>query len=313
MAENRGRPSRGLKKKLSQTLAYAGQLVMAAVLFIIYFFEDRKTLKITSFGTRREYLLHVPPSYKPSIPAPLVITIHGFAEWPAHVMRISGWNKLADQEGFIVVYPSGTGFPKHWRVMTRSESTDAALVEVKFITDLIDHLEKTYNIDPSRIYANGFSNGGGMSHVLAEELSARIAAVGIVAGALIYPFQNPNGRRRLPLIAFHGVADPIVPFMGGPTRYFAIPFPPIPEWMEKWARQNGCNQAPLQLFRSAHVTGIQYSDDTGNKDVVLYTIEDGGHAWPGGLSIQKFLVGKTTTEINATELMWQFFKEHPLQ
>lgn len=313
MAANGRRPVHGVLKKGSQILTYAGQLLMAAILFVIYIVADRKTIKITSSGVEREYLLHVPRSYNPANPTPLVITIHGFAEWPAHVMHISGWNTMSDQAGFLVAYPSGTGFPKHWRVMEKPGSTAGAHLEVKFITDLISHLEQTFNIDQSRIFANGFSNGGGMTHVLAEEVSEKIAAIGIIAGALVYPFQNNPSRRQVPLIAFHGSADPVVPIGGGPSRYFAIPFPDIPEWVEKWANQNGFPRTPVQIFRSAHVNGIQYADPSHHKDVIFYTIEDGGHTWPGGLSIQKFLAGKTTFEISATELMWQFFEQHPLQ
>lgn len=313
MAGSGKKPAEGIVKKVSQVLAYAGQLLLAAVLFLIYIVADRKTIKITSSGEKREYLLHIPRSYNPANPTALVITIHGFAEWPAHVMHISGWNRMSEKAGFLVAYPSGTGFPKHWRVMSKPGSSEGAQLEVDFITDLISHLEQTFNIDRARIFANGFSNGGGMTHVLAEEVPEKIAAIGIIAGALVYPFQNHPTHRRVPLIAFHGSADPIVPITGGPSRYFAIPFPDIPEWMGKWAAQNGCNPTPAQIFRSAHVTGIQYEDPSHRKDVIFYTVDDGGHAWPGGLSIQKFLVGKTTAEINATELMWQFFEQHPLQ
>lgn len=107
----------------------------------------------------RNYLLHVPESYDAGKSTPLVISIHGIAEWPAHQMDLSCWNDLADEENFIVVYPSGRNFPLRWRTNGLGES----LIDVQFIADMIDRLEKDYNIDSQRIYVNGLSNYGGMS------------------------------------------------------------------------------------------------------------------------------------------------------
>jgi polyhydroxybutyrate depolymerase len=127
---------------------------------------------LVSSGEERSYLLYVPENYDPSAPTPLVISIHGFAEWPAHQMEISHWNSLADQYGFIVVYPSGTRFPLRWRTQGTPGSKIDPMLDVTFISDLIDQLAAEYNIDPTRIYANGLSNGGGMSFVLSCKLLA---------------------------------------------------------------------------------------------------------------------------------------------
>jgi len=137
-------------------------------------------------------------------------------------MNVSQWNSIADREGFIVVYPSGTGFPKRWQAFPQ-EPRDSSK-DVIFIADLIDSLSAQYNIDPARIYVNGFSNGGGMTFLLGCELADRIAATGTVAGAFVLPFEECAPSRPMPLIAFHGTADPIVPFLGGPSESFDIPF-----------------------------------------------------------------------------------------
>ena len=274
---------------------------------------DRTNGKIQTSGKTRRFYLHVPKSVQHSALTPLVITFHGFAEWPAHVMRTSGWNKLADQNGFIVVYPSGSGVPKHWRTRGVKGQPDDPALDVQFVNDLILFLEQKYNIDPGRIFINGFSNGGGISHLLACKMADKIAAFGSVSGALIYSMQENEPVRPMPLIAFHGTADPIVPFNGGPSRSFEIPFPVVPDWMRKWAALNGCESAPVNIFTSAHVTGIRYAGSDGQAPVVFYTIEGGGHAWPGGIPLPNWLAGITTKEINATELMWQFFCQHPLQ
>ena len=141
--------------------------------------------KIKSAGLDRTYLLYVPKTVDPATPTPLVISMHGFASWPANQMSVSQWNKLADQHGFIVVYPSGTGFPKRWN--TSGRTGEDAADDVAFLSDLIDTLSQQFTIDPARIYANGLSNGAGMANLLACELSDRIAAIGGVAGAYTNP------------------------------------------------------------------------------------------------------------------------------
>ena len=162
-------------------LLRAGALLLA----LAWALTNKANGEIVSGGEKRAYLLHVPASYNPATPVPLVISIHGFAEWPAHQAQISRWNELADQHGFIVVYPSGTGFPLRWRAGCGAPSDP--MEDVTFIADLIDKLEKGYTIDKNRIYANGLSNGGGMSFMLACKLAGRIAAIGGVAGAYLFP------------------------------------------------------------------------------------------------------------------------------
>lgn len=166
-----------------------GLLVVAVLALLTWFLVINRTNgTIVSAGERRSYLLYVPESYDPSKPTPLVITIHGFAQWPAHQMHITRWNDLADEYSFIAVYPAGTRFPMRWRIVGEAGTSLDPMRDVAFISDLIDKLEAEYNIDPSRIYANGLSNGGGMSFLLSCRMSDRIAAIGTVAGAFNLPW-----------------------------------------------------------------------------------------------------------------------------
>jgi polyhydroxybutyrate depolymerase len=288
-------------------------LVVAAFAAAFVFGIDRTNGKLISSGQEREYLLYVPPGYDPQTPVPLVISIHGFSDWPAHHMAMTGWNDLADEVGFLVVYPAGVDFPRRWRASGQSNETGDALVDVRFISDLIDELEQDYAIDPTRIYVNGMSNGGGMTYLLACKLSERIAAVGGVAGAYLYPLEDCLPERPVPLIAFHGTTDPIVPFSGGPSRSFEIPFPVIPDWMAAYAVNNGCNPIPAKLPEQGAASGVAYGDCDAGADVVFYTIEGGGHTWPGGEPLPVWLTGPTTVDVNATRLMWGFFMAHPLE
>lgn len=287
---------------LAVTLALAGGAA--------YLLSDRTNGTVVSSGEARRYLLYVPKSYDPSKPAPLVISLHGFVQWPANQMQLTGWNDLADRYGFIVVYPSGTGFPKRWRASGAEGS--GLMPDVTFVSDLIDQLEREYNIDPSRIYANGLSNGGGMSFMLSCALSDRIAAIGTVAGAYSLPWSECHPARPVPAIVFHGTADPIVPYQGGVSRGPGFKLPAIPGWVEELSRRNGCSPSPVESPVSGEVSGIEYTHCSGNADVVLYTIAGGGHTWPGGEPLPKFITGRTTQGIEATQTMWDFFQQHPL-
>ena len=301
-----------MKKLISRLLIILVGLPLLLVLIAgaTFLIVNRTNGSLESNGETRRYLLYVPESYDASVPTPLVICIHGFAQWPAHQLQISGWTALADQHGFIVVCPMGTGFPLRWRAYGPPGSENDPMLEVNFISALIDQLSRQYNIDPAHIYANGLSNGGGMSFALACMLSERIAAVGMVGGAYLLPWEQCHPARSVPAVVFHGTADPIVPYQGGPSGRFDLPFPAIPEWVDGLARHNGCTEETIALPASGEVSGVQYSDCAA--EVVFYTIADGGHSWPGGEPIPEWIAGHTTMDIDATQVMWEFFTQHPL-
>lgn len=296
-------------KTLIRVLAIFFLIIIALGLIAvtIYLLSNQTNGQIISSGERRRYLVYVPETYNPELPTPLVINIHGFVQWPANQMQISQWNELADEHGFIVVYPSGTSFPLRWRVRDEPEK------EIAFFSDLISKLEGEYNIDSSRVYANGLSNGGGMTLLLACRLSERITAIGTVAGAFQSTCESDSQQRPVPAIFFHGKADPIVPYEGGAYERTGIPFPNIPEFVASYAQENGCNSTPRTLLETGNVTGIRYSECNQDADVVFYTIADGGHTWPGGSPLPERITGKTSQEIDATELMWDFFQEYSLE
>lgn len=282
-------------------------LLLAAGTFYIL---DRTNGSIVSSGQEREYLLYVPASYDPATPAPLVISLHGAALWPAAQMEISRWNRIANEQGVIVVYPSGTGFPNVWRV-----SPGARLAaDVRFISDLVDALEASYNIDPARIYANGFSNGGGMTFALSCSLAHRLAAVGTVAAAQSLPWNWCADPEPMPMIAFHGTADPMVPYEGGASGDPASPrdFPSVTSWTANWAQRNRCAPDPVETVVATDVIRLQYLDCANDAAVALYTIRGGGHSWPGGEPLPEWLVGSTRADLDTTGLMWEFFRRHRL-
>jgi polyhydroxybutyrate depolymerase len=275
-----------------------------------FYTANRDNGSFVSSGEKRDYLLYVPRSYDRSRPTPLVISMHGAGLWGAAQRETSQWNKLADSQGFIVVYPSGIGGKgvRIWRV----EPGPDLMKDVRFISELIDTLETRYNIDSTRIYANGLSNGGGMSFALSCTLSDRIAAVGMVAAAQTLPWNWCTDPRPVPMITFHGTDDPDVPYNGGSTWISPRPFPSTPKWAANWARRNRCGENPVESMVAPDVTRRAYTNCADDADVVLYTIQGGGHTWPGGTPLPKWFVGVTTRSIDATSLMWSFFSEHPL-
>jgi polyhydroxybutyrate depolymerase len=281
-------------------------LLLAASALV--YFDDSSGYVISS-GEEREYLLHVPESYSGANPVPLVISLHVAYMMPSSQKRYTGWNDVADEHGFIVVYPAGSGFPKLWRGIGPGEGR---IKESRFFNDLIDHLQEKFSIDPERIYINGYSNGAAMTAILSCVLDERIAAAGVVA----IPVPDWKWCERelpMPLIAFQGKLDAFAPYEGGEHPLADAPMQSIPDWAAQWAARNGCNRSPAESSVAADVVLTSYTDCENDSEVSLYTISDGGHTWPGVPRMPKWGVGKTTESIHATELMWEFFDRHRLR
>jgi polyhydroxybutyrate depolymerase len=301
----------GRPHALIAALALIGlPLVLVPIEAIAFHAQNRSNGFIVSSGQTREYSLHVPASYDRARPAPLVISLHAAALWGAAQEDTSQWDALADREGFIVVYPTAmkAGGPRIWH----AEAGPHLATDVAFISDLIGALRASYNIDPARIYANGLSNGGGMSFVLSCTLSDRIAAVGMVSAAQTLPWSWCRDSRPVPMITFHGTADPVVPYGGGRTWISPGAFPNIPAWTANWARRNRCSPVPIDAAVAANVVRRAYTGCADDADVQLYTLRGGGHNWPGGRQMLEWLCGPASDDVNATALMWAFFQAHPL-
>ena len=291
---------------IGSVLALIGlPVVLAMTEAVSFYVTNRSNGSLISSGRKRDYLLYVPRSYDRTKPTPLVISLHGAAMWGAAQKETSQWNRVAEREGFVVVYPSGVkgNGPRAWDV-----------TDVGFISELIDTLEAAYTIDPTRIYANGLSNGGGMAFVLSCRLSDRIAAVGMVAAAQTLPWTWCTDHRAVPMIAFHGTADRQVPYKGGPSPdpFIRVRFPAVRVWAANWARRNRCAPNPIDSAVATDVTRRAYLNCADDAAVVLYTVQGGGHTWPGGKPLPAWWVGPTSRSIDASSQMWTFFREHQL-
>src|SRR5208283_5330998 len=229
--------------------------------------------------------------------------------------RLTGNSEKADQEGFVVAYPNGSGRLKT-RLLTWNSGNccgyamDQNVDDVGFIRALIDELVKTRAIDPRRVYVTGMSNGGMMTYRLGCELSDKIAAIAPVAGALNVEACQPANP--VSVIIFHGTADEHVLYNGGEPikkvdRHARVD-KSVSYAVSFWVKHDGCSETPQRSEKGSVRTDI-YGGGKGGAEVVLYTVNGGGHAWPGG---QAYLLGtEPTREISATDLMWDFFVRHP--
>ncbi|MBI3410817.1 MAG: dienelactone hydrolase family protein [Planctomycetes bacterium] len=268
----------------------------------------------------RSYLVHVPKSYDGQKPVPVILAFHGGGSNAEQMVRFCGLNELADKAGFLVVYPNGTGRVKTALTWNGGNCCGYAMQnkvdDVAFVKAILDDLEKTAKVDAKRIYATGMSNGAIMAYRLASELSDRIAAIAPVAGPMGTETCSP--KRPVPVIHVHGTDDEFAPFNGGkgPKSVSQTEFYSVEHSIKAWVKANGCKKQPEVVEsreKSKDGTRIIHKTYGGGKDgaeVVLVTVEGGGHTWPGRQPPLNVL-GKATTSISANEIMWEFFQKHP--
>lgn len=272
-----------------------------------YAYLSRADGGLISSGEARRYRLHVPESYDPSVPAPLVISLHGAYLYPGMQQRLTGWDRLADKNGFVVAYPRARGFPRVWRL---APGPDLA-TEQRFFSDLIDELSSKFNIDQARIYVNGYSNGAAMTFMLSCMLADRVAAFGMVATPIV-PWDWCENQRPAPMLAFHGTADPFVPYGGGENFLTTDPLPSMETWFSRWGVRNRCGNEPAITVLAGGVTLREYRGCAQEATARMYTLEGSGHIWPGGLKLPEVGTGSYSAAIDATAEMWAFFQGHAL-
>jgi polyhydroxybutyrate depolymerase len=255
--------------------------------------------QITSSGVTRHYILHVPINYQTGKPVPLLINFHGYSSNSKQEENITAMSAKADRETFMVVYPDGLNAA--WRDGPGADGQE----DQQFVRDLISSLESQYSIEPRRIYVTGISNGGGMANRLGCDMADVIAAIAPDSGAYNF-WQVCKPSRPIPVLAFHGLDDNIVPYAGGTPTSME---PPIPDWAAAWAARDKCNPAPATTTPTAGVTVQTWSNCAGDAEVILYTLANHGHSWPGSLLMPKAI---TSQAVNATDVMWAFFAAHPM-
>ena len=267
-------------------------------------------------GRSRTYHVHYPTT-APDGPAPLVIGLHGGLGSGRQFETNTGFDAVADANGFVVVYPDGIGGVmgnqdlRTWNAGNCCGPAQQQNVDdVAFISALIDHLSSTMSIDEDRVYAVGHSNGGIMAYRLACELSDKIAAIGVYAASLgVEPCQPTQP---VSVMHVHGTADQNIPIGGGQgARSVAgVDFAPPLDGLRTLARADGCADQPTVATAGA-LTTTTWTPCNGAAEVRFVTIDGASHAWAGGTGPSSPLVGPAYPDYDTSAELWAFLAAHP--
>jgi polyhydroxybutyrate depolymerase len=264
-------------------------------------------------GTERTYKVYVPLGFEEKEDWAVVFNLHGFAGSGTDQLIVSDMNAVADTAGFLVVYPQGldreslgdTG--PGWNGGRHPELVD----DVAFFDALIDELYGAFDIDLSRVYATGLSQGGGMTYLLASDLGDRIAAIAPVAATMENTLEY-TPTRPVPILQIHGTADGLVPYAGSDV----LPLLSVDSSLQFWLNYNSCAEGQtleelpdITDADNSTVTRITYTGCPEDAEVVHYRVNGGGHTWPGGPGSPVFF-GPTNQDFHASSTIWNFFARH---
>jgi polyhydroxybutyrate depolymerase len=287
-------------------------MILLALTFLAVADDATHTMDVA--GASRTYKLHIPASVAADVRAPLVVVLHGGGGNADAIAQNSQFSEKADREKFIVAYPEGVGRQPNAYTWNAGHCCAFAMTshsaDIEFLTKLLDDIAKVHPIDVKRVYFCGMSNGGMMTYRLLGSIANRIAAAGIVSGAMFA--DQPKPSEPVPIIIFHGTADPVLPFNGGASPNATVaasvdaPFLSAPAAFDFWSKADGCGGTGMtQVSRAS----MYFTEKCGSVMMVqFHEIPDGVHAWPGG--VRSPAEDRT---LNATDLMWDFFKSHPKQ
>ncbi len=270
---------------------------------------------------KRGYWVYLPDRHQGSNLLPVVLVLHGDGMDGESMARLCNLNEKADEAGFLVVYPNGTGQMDKKLTWNAGRCCGSAMLknreDVAFIENVLDDVEERYPVDRSRVYATGISNGAMMAYRLAAEIPYRIAAVAAIAGSLEVGPSTITWP--VPVLHFHGTQDEFVHFDDGhgPRSKTRISLNSAMDTIRTWVWVNGANiepetaELPDQTDDGTKVVRYIYRAPKTGADVILYKIQGGGHTWPGRPS-GEIILGPSTQQISANDLIWEFFKKHKL-
>ncbi len=273
-------------------------------------------------GIKRTFLYHIPKNT--ATPPPLIIALHGGGGSGESMINLTkgGFNTLSEEYGFIVVYPDA--IEKHWndgRGIEDYYSNRENIDDVKFISSLINHFYSNFNIDKSRVFVTGMSNGGLMSFRLACELNEKIKAIATVAASMSENiYSTCQISKPISVMIIHGTEDLIIPFEGGAITFNNTYLG------EVIGAENTANYFS-NINSCTNTTNKQYLADTDPEDgtrvwkienincengtkVMLLGIDGGGHTWPDGSPyFPESIIGRVCKDINGCEEIVKFFLE----
>lgn len=245
-------------------------------------------LALDSGGVNRTYLLHVPPGYQAGRRLPLIVALHFYPGTGRDMRQMVGLDAVADRENVLVAYPDGYGAGFNALICCGTQD------DVGFVKALVEQVRARWNADPSRVYAAGISNGGDMSFRLAVEASETFAAIGVVSGGFIGAAADRTDYSPTRPVS-------VVTIIGGRDRFFDR----FQQGITTWRQRLRCGGAETRRQPAYTRTITRCADGS---EVDAYVLPGMGHTWPGAATGQ---LAAPDAGLNATDVLWQFFKKHP--
>lgn len=325
-----------MRSAARRCLAAFAALALIAAISPIVLAAERKALALDRIELRmgeriRRCQVYLPEGWQREQSAPLVLLLHGAGGNGKWQIEYSGLDAKADEAGFVLASPDGTGRLGRWMLTWNAGdccgyASNRDVDDVEFLERLLDEIVPRYNLDPKRVYVVGLSNGGMMAYRLADRMPGRFAAMGIVSGTHLG--DAPSLDVPVPVVHFHGTEDRLVPFDGGSDRTWhpTHGFRSARATAMAWASANGCPLEPEhEVLPDRHDDGTSISIERfgpgrEGAEVALYVIAGGGHTWPGRSYFSRMEaprwvrraspLGRSTEEIAANDVLWEFFRRH---
>ena len=276
---------------------------------------------LTWGGQDRTFLIYVPggegSALAEGVKLPVIFALHGRFGTPETMVKLADFRPIADREKVILVYPAGIG--RSWNDgRLKTPAHEQNIDDVGFLNQLMTYMIRHYPVDSTRLFVTGMSNGGFMTSRLGCALSNRVAAIAVVA-ASIGAGSDCKPERPVPALYMQGTKDPLVPFDGGEMKKGAGGvIDSHRQVLDRWVDIDGCGKDPIvthlrdSVRDRTTVTREVYVNKASGVSVVGYTVEGGGHAWPGGWAyLPKAFIGVTSRNLDACEAIWAFFKSAP--
>lgn len=265
-------------------------------------------------GYTRHYIVNLPPHYYDSKKHSLIIALHGGGGSALQCEHDYKLTQKANEENCVIVYPEGVKNDGPLRLRTWNAGTccnyaaEHQVNDVKFISDLIDTLTTTLQIDAKRVYVTGMSNGGMLAYRLAVSIPEKIAAIAPVSSTMVVSLES-RPYLPVPILHIHSESDKTVPAKGG-IGIAGYSFPAVDSILHAWVSINHCTSPEPITTIFEKYTKYEWRDQSGKSMIEYYLTKDGGHAWPGGFKA-RIKADTPSTAIDANELIWAFFKRHP--
>lgn len=266
----------------------------------------------------RSYFYYLPPQYQPGTSLPLLLGFHPFLQPNRSWERYIGLKAAADRFGFVLAMPQGEGWSmfRSFNAGLRDDPNDPD--DVLFTASMINNLSSRIAFDQSRIYSIGMSNGGMLTHALAQQLPGVLAGIVTVSGTPARPLAA--GTVPTPVMMVHGTKDPITPWTGpSPRTPKFIHFQDVNSTLAQWRTINGSANEPITTIYDrpgdrTHIVRHDWPAPPALAETVMIQIEEGGHRWPA-LNKQIYFpsTGNQSRDLDMTTLAWDFLSRQKRQ